>query len=83
MISLIASTGLVSFAIDVAPEEVEYEHKDYRLQFDVEAPFGNEYDISFLTDVDHTNDGWERWSMPIGNGYGGAVVFGRTETERV
>ena len=83
MLSTVASTGLVSFAIDVAPAEAEYEHKDYRLQFDVEAPFGNEYDISFLTNVDHTNDGWERWSMPIGNGYGGAVVFGRTETERV
>ncbi len=83
LISLVASTGLVSFAIDVAPEAESYKQKDYRLQFDVEAPFGNEYDISFLTSVDHTNDGWERWSMPIGNGYGGAVVFGRTETERV
>ena len=26
---------------------------------------------------------WERWSYPIGNGYTGACVFGRTDTERV
>ena len=29
LISLVASTGLVSFAIDVAPEGENYEHKDY------------------------------------------------------
>ena len=29
------------------------------------------------------NDDWERWSLPVGNGYFGANVFGRTETERV
>ena len=26
---------------------------------------------------------WERWSYPLGNGYMGACVFGRTDTERV
>ena len=26
---------------------------------------------------------WERWSLPLGNGYFGANVFGRTETERI
>ncbi|HKL20860.1 MAG TPA: glycoside hydrolase N-terminal domain-containing protein, partial [Tichowtungia sp.] len=26
---------------------------------------------------------WERWSYPIGNGYMGANIFGRTDTERV
>ena len=29
------------------------------------------------------NDDWERWSLPVGNGYFGANVFGRTETERI
>ena len=28
-------------------------------------------------------DGWENRGMPIGNGYLGAVVFGRTDTERI
>lgn len=31
----------------------------------------------------NVNDDWERWSMPIGNGYFGANVFGRTETEKI
>jgi hypothetical protein len=26
---------------------------------------------------------WERWSYPLGNGYVGACVFGRTDTERI
>ena len=29
------------------------------------------------------NDDWERWSLPVGNGYFGANVFGRTVTERI
>ena len=36
--------------------------------------------------VRHPNtldDAWEKWSIPIGNGYFGANVFGRTETERI
>jgi len=28
-------------------------------------------------------DGWEKWSLPIGNGYLGANVFGRTDVERI
>ncbi|WDE98957.1 glycoside hydrolase family 95 protein [Lentisphaera profundi] len=26
---------------------------------------------------------WERWSYPIGNGYTGVSIFGRTDTERI
>ena len=26
---------------------------------------------------------WEKWSYPIGNGYSGVSIFGRTDTERV
>ena len=26
---------------------------------------------------------WEQWSYPLGNGYAGACVFGRTDTERI
>lgn len=29
------------------------------------------------------DDDWERWSYPIGNGYMGANVFGRFDTERI
>ena len=31
----------------------------------------------------NVDDDWERWSIPLGNGYFGANVFGRTETERI
>lgn len=29
------------------------------------------------------DEDWERWSLPIGNGYMGATIFGRTDTERI
>ena len=29
------------------------------------------------------DDSWEEWSLPIGNGYFGANIFGRTDTERI
>ena len=59
-----------------------------RLFYDKEAPFDFEdrdrvpnsgYDQIF-TNVD---DGWERWSLPLGNGYCGINVFGRTDVERI
>ncbi|MBQ9117087.1 MAG: glycoside hydrolase family 95 protein, partial [Clostridia bacterium] len=52
-----------------------------RLHYDEEAPYGNE-GASSATGITE-QDGWERWSLPIGNGYFGANVFGRTETERI
>ena len=35
--------------------------------------------------ISHGCDGgaWEKYSMPLGNGFFGANVFGRTETERL
>jgi alpha-L-fucosidase 2 len=29
------------------------------------------------------DEDWENWSLPIGNGYLGASIFGRTDTERI
>ena len=31
----------------------------------------------------NVNDDWERWSLPLGNGYFGVNVFGRTDSERL
>ena len=60
-----------------------------RLYYDEEAPYGNE-DLSASVGVSgeeyltkNLDDGWERWSIPLGNGYFGANVFGRTESERI
>ena len=51
------------------------------LHYDEEAPYGNEDTASRPANT--ADDGWEKWSLPIGNGYFGANVFGRTETERI
>ena len=39
--------------------------------------------LKYKTPAERTNDGWERYSLPIGNGYGGASVFGGTDEERL
>ena len=63
-----------------------------RLYYDEEASHGvaagyDEVDTYFGSGSDliakHPDDDWERWSIPLGNGYLGANVFGRTETERI
>ena len=47
----------------------EPSHGDLKLWFDEPAP--------------DTNAGWERYSLPIGNGAMGATVFGRVKSERL
>jgi len=58
--------------------------KNYELWYTDEAPYGyeNRTFFSFLEPTD-PNDGWEKWSLPIGNSYMGVNVFGRTLTERL
>ena len=36
-----------------------------------------------LKEATPVDPAWENWSLPIGNGYMGASIFGRTTTERV
>lgn len=43
--------------------------KDYILKFDVPA--------------EDSLEGWEQYSLPIGNGYFGASIFGRTDSEKI
>ena len=61
--------------------------KNLKLWYDKEAPYGNE-DLSNAYAgaskyKDIPDDGWEKWSLPLGNGYSGITVFGRTNTERI
>ena len=52
-----------------------------KLQYDKEAPVTSsdgEAEATWYSD-----ESWEKLSLPIGNGYFGANVFGRTETERI
>lgn len=39
--------------------------------------------LRYDTPAENTNEGWEKYSLPIGNGYAGASVFGGVETERI
>ena len=59
--------------------------KKYELYYLSEAPYGAEdrYFYDHGTTPEAEDDGWEKWSLPIGNGYMGVNVFGRTETERL
>ena len=59
-----------------------------RLFYDTEKQFGHENDdkasgCSPMFIEEYRDDGWERWSLPLGNGHFGINVFGRTETERI
>ena len=93
-----SSVGLLSVAAeaaereDVSPYTVEESEIPLRLYYDEEASHGvaqgyDDVDTYFGSGASlieaHPNDDWERWSIPIGNGYFGANLFGRTETERI
>ncbi|MBQ8876732.1 MAG: glycoside hydrolase N-terminal domain-containing protein [Clostridia bacterium] len=41
------------------------------------------YILKYGVAADDSADGWERYSLPIGNGYFGASIFGRTDSERL
>ena len=80
LVSAIAFTVSVSGAVS-APAGAD---APLRLWYDEEAPKINEGDsIAEVNGTITTDEGWEKWSLPIGNGYFGANVFGRTETERI
>ena len=57
--------------------------KQYELWYTKEAPFGHEDFSMFRHGKRVPDDGWEKWSLPIGNGYMGVNIFGRTVTERM
>ena len=59
--------------------------KKYELFYLSEAPYGDEdyYVFDHADFANRSDDGWEKWSLPIGNGYMGVNVFGRTDTERL
>lgn len=57
-------------------------NKIYRMWYQSPAP--ERYDLlDFTSKRDIANDGWEKWSLPIGNGFMGICTFGRTTTERL
>lgn len=58
------------------------QQKEYSLWYSEPAPNEGAENIVKSRGFPYDKD-WERWSLPIGNGYMGACVFGRTDTERI
>ena len=57
--------------------------KTYQLWYDAPAPNrGGNYKALGVTSKPYDAD-WESLSLPLGNGWLGACVFGRTDTERI
>ncbi len=53
-----------------------------RLWYKASAPKINEFLPKWINRKDAPH-GWEKWSLPLGNGYMGVNVFGRTDEERI
>ncbi|MBQ3015656.1 MAG: glycoside hydrolase N-terminal domain-containing protein, partial [Clostridia bacterium] len=71
-----------SYAASEETETIERSDVPMKLWYTSEAPKINENEPSASGSKDG-DLGWEYYSLPIGNGYFGASVFGRTDTERV
>ncbi|TCC88563.1 glycoside hydrolase family 95 protein [Pedobacter frigiditerrae] len=79
---LVMTGGLKAFAQEKRPEKI------YRLWYDAPAPelpitSMDSLNRMSLTEATPIDPAWENWSLPMGNGYLGASIFGRTVTERV
>ena len=83
----LASTLLSLLAFNVSgigDTKILKENKEMRLWYDEPAPItATENSPNASSEYGGSDEGWAEWSLPIGNGYFGANVFGRTETERV
>lgn len=88
MLALVACDDKDDNKNNVDPlEPITTEGTPLKLWYDEEAPKIDEcapkgYMLSW-GEQGMNDDGWTNWSLPIGNGYFGVNVFGRTESERI
>ncbi|MBP3307835.1 MAG: glycoside hydrolase N-terminal domain-containing protein [Clostridia bacterium] len=89
LVPVIAASGLIAYAQTLADQVIiDPSDKALKLWYDEEAPqnydpaWDKDYHGMFNTNK-YDGDGWERWSLPLGNGYFGVNVFGGTATERL
>ena len=75
--------ALVAGASENTATYIEDSDVPLKLWYDEEALKENENSPAASTAGANEDIGWAHWSLPIGNGYFGANVFGRTETERI
>ena len=59
------------------------ENKEMKLWYTSPAPTDGDEIRHHSETKPGPDDGWEKWSLPIGCGWFGANIFGRTDTERV
>ena len=77
-ISLYLFPAIITASNDLANTQ----QKVYKLWYDMPAP--NNGAVFRPNESDRPIDlDWENSSLPIGNGYMGASIFGRTDTERI
>lgn len=57
--------------------------KPLLLRYRAPAPTAGDDIRAYVRGTCPENDGWEKWSLPVGCGWFGANVFGRTDTERI
>ncbi|WP_068821031.1 glycoside hydrolase family 95 protein [Pedobacter psychrophilus] len=62
--------------------------KTWKLWYNQPAPeipiiYKDSLNKTNLVEATPVDNAWEAWSLPLGNGYLGASVFGRTTTERI
>lgn len=57
----------------VAGEIIKESRIPLRLHYDEQTPYGNENAYQWPSNL--PDDGWDKWSLPIGNGYFGVNVF--------
>ncbi|MBS5937297.1 glycoside hydrolase N-terminal domain-containing protein [Clostridium sp.] len=69
-LSMLVSTGKTIFALD---NNVN----------DIKSINDNELRLWYDSPAEDSYNGWEKWSLPIGNGHMGASIFGGVEYERV
>ncbi len=92
VLGALPALGVVASAADADAKIIDSPDIPLRLQYDEPASHG--INTSFETEegvgelgsnsaTKNALDDWQNWSIPIGNGYFGANVFGRTETERI
>ena len=85
--SLFTPTAIASGMVEPmnsSEEKKLTEDAPLMLWYDEESPYGQENTVfGDGGKPNDKNDGWERWSLPLGNGYFGANVFGRTASERI
>ena len=76
------NTGGNTNMLDLSELTVNSTDTPLKLWYDEEAPFINECSPE-ASMMEGQDIGWQNWSLPLGNGYFGANVFGRVDTERV